>query len=78
VQRLMTALEIRQSARDKPLHAGVPRCRTAKAQRVIQSLVSIFVEFQPWATRKDTDTAKVFINEQIKSYEAKLEEPKRA
>src|SRR6185295_7128902 len=45
-----------------------------KAKRVIQSLVSIFVESSLGASRKDTDSAKVFLNEQIKSYEAKLEE----
>jgi uncharacterized protein involved in exopolysaccharide biosynthesis len=41
---------------------------------VIQSLVSIFVESSLGASRKDTDSAKTFLNEQIKQYEAKLEE----
>ena len=41
---------------------------------MIQSLVSIFVESSLGASRKDTDSAKTFLNEQIKQYEAKLEE----
>ena len=45
-----------------------------KAKRVIQSLVSIFVESGLGASRKDTDSAKTFLSEQIKTYEAKLEE----
>ena len=40
----------------------------------MQSLVSIFVESGLGASRKDTDSAKTFLNEQIKSFEAKLEE----
>jgi polysaccharide chain length determinant protein (PEP-CTERM system associated) len=45
-----------------------------KAKRVVQSMVSIFVESGLGATRKDTDSAKNFINEQIKAVEGKLEE----
>jgi polysaccharide chain length determinant protein (PEP-CTERM system associated) len=45
-----------------------------KAKRVIQSMVSIFVESGLGASRKDTDSAKTFLAEQIKTFEAKLEE----
>ena len=45
-----------------------------KAKRVIQSMVSIFVESGLGASRKDTDSAKTFLNEQIKIFETKLEE----
>jgi polysaccharide chain length determinant protein (PEP-CTERM system associated) len=45
-----------------------------KAKRVIQSMVSIFVESGLGTSRKDTDAAKTFLNEQIKTFEAKLEE----
>ncbi len=44
-----------------------------KAKRVIQSMVSIFVETGLGASRKDTDSAKTFLTEQIKTFEAKLE-----
>jgi len=45
-----------------------------RAKRVIQSLVSIFVESGLGAGRKDTDSAKTFLTEQIKTFEGKLEE----
>ena len=44
-----------------------------RAKRVVQSLVSIFVESGLGASRKDTDSAKTFLAEQIKAYESKLE-----
>lgn len=45
-----------------------------KAKRVIQSLVSLFVESSLGSSRKGNDTAKTFLDEQIKNFELKLEE----
>ena len=45
-----------------------------KARRVVQSLVSMFVESSLGDSRKDADTARRFIEEQIQSYEKKLAE----
>jgi polysaccharide chain length determinant protein (PEP-CTERM system associated) len=73
IEELMKALEIKSTARDN-LYTLAYRDRDGgRAKRVVQSLVSIFVESSLGASRKDTDTAKVFINEQIKAYEAKLQ-----
>jgi len=71
---LMNTLEIKNVGRDNLYSLSFRDSDPAKAQRVIQSLVSIFVESSLGATRKDTATAKVFLNEQIKTYEAKLED----
>src|SRR5574343_143719 len=45
-----------------------------RARRVVQALVSIFVESGLGDKRKDSDTARKFIEDQIKVYEQKLEE----
>jgi len=74
IAELMDTLEIKNVGRDNLYSLSYRDSDPGKAQRVIQSLVSIFVESSLGATRKDTATAKLFINEQIKSYEAKLEE----
>lgn len=74
VTRLMTGLEIKSAGRDNLYTLSFRDSDPATAQRVVQSVVSIFVESSLGASRKDTDTAKVFINEQIKAYEAKLRE----
>ena len=74
VEKLMKGIEIR-TAGGANLYAMAYRdSEQEKAKRVIQSLVSIFVESGLGASRKDTDSAKTFLAEQIKTFEAKLEE----
>ena len=74
IEGLIKSIEIRGTNRDNLYSLTYRDADKEKAKRVIQSLVSIFVESSLGASRKDTDSAKVFLNEQIKSYEAKLEE----
>lgn len=74
INTLMNTVQIRNVGRDNLYSLSYSDAEPAKAQRVIQSLVSIFVESSLGASRKDTETARVFLNDQIKSYEAKLEE----
>ncbi len=69
---LMNTLQIKSLGRDSLYTLAYRDSDPAKAQRVIQSFVSIFIESSLGASRKDTDTAKVFINDQIKAYEGKL------
>ena len=73
IERLMKALEIKSTGRDNLYTLAYRDENAGRAQRVIQSLVSIFVESSLGASRKDTDSAKLFLNEQIKTYESKLE-----
>jgi polysaccharide chain length determinant protein (PEP-CTERM system associated) len=73
MERLMTTLQIKSTARDNLYTLSFQDQNPEKAKRVVQSLVSIFVESSLGDSRKDTDTAKKFINEQIKTYELKLE-----
>ena len=74
VEGLMRTLEIRSLARDNLYLLSFNDASPDRAKRVVQSLVSIFVESSLGATRKDSDSAKVFLNEQIKNYEVKLSE----
>lgn len=74
IEDLMKEIRISSTSRDNLFSLSYRESDQEKAKRVIQSLVSIFVESSLGATRKDTDSAKVFLNEQIKNFEARLEE----
>ncbi len=74
IEGLMKNVEIKSTGRDNLYSLTFVDPDRDKAKRVIQSMVSIFVESSLGASRKDTDSAKVFLDEQIKTYETKLEE----
>jgi polysaccharide chain length determinant protein (PEP-CTERM system associated) len=74
ITALMSDVAIKNVGRDNLYSLTYSNAEPAKAQKVIQSLVSIFVESSLGNTRKDTQTAKTFLDDQIKSYELKLEE----
>lgn len=74
VDRLMGSIQIRGTS-GLNLYTLVYRDNDQdKAKRVVQSMVSLFVESSLGSSRKGTDTAKAFLDEQIKSFELKLEE----
>jgi len=74
IEGLMRDLQIRSAARDNLYMLAYQDSNPAKANRVIQSLVSIFVESGLGDSRKDTESAKAFLDEQIRGYRIKLEE----
>jgi polysaccharide chain length determinant protein (PEP-CTERM system associated) len=74
IDNLMKTLSIATTGRDNLYTLAYKDKDGDTAKRVVQSLVSIFVESSLGASRKDTATATTFINEQIKAYETKLEE----
>ena len=74
VDGLMDSLKIQSTGRDNLYNLAYRDSRPEQAKRVVQSLVSIFVESSLGGKRKDTDSAKKFIDDQIKAYEQKLEE----
>ncbi len=75
IEKLTKGIEIRVAGGGNNLYTmGYRDSEQERAKRVIQSMVSIFVESGLGASRKDTDSAKTFLNEQIKTFEAKLEE----
>lgn len=67
-------LSIQSTARDNLYTLSYRDSDPESAKRVVQSFASIFVESSLGTSRKGTETAATFINEQIKTYEAKLEE----
>jgi len=74
IDTVTKGLQIRNAGRDNLYTLAYKDASPDRAKRVVQSLVSIFVESSLGATRKDSDAAKKFIEEQIKTYVAKLEE----
>ena len=75
IERLQRGISMRTAVGGQNLYTMSYRdAEPEKAKRVVQSLVSIFVESGMGASRKDTASARSFLDEQIKLHEARLEE----
>jgi polysaccharide chain length determinant protein (PEP-CTERM system associated) len=74
IDQVTKTLEIKNVGRDNIYTLAYRDPNPERAKKVVQSLVSIFVESSMGSSRQDSDTAKKFIDEQIKTYVAKLEE----
>ena len=74
VTQLQGQISIGAAGRDNLYTLAMRDSDQDKAKRVVQSLTSMFVESSLGASRQGTDTAKVFLDEQIQRYELKLQE----
>jgi polysaccharide chain length determinant protein (PEP-CTERM system associated) len=74
ISDLSRAIQIRNTGRDNLYTLAIRDNDQEKAKRIVQSLTSIFVESSLGASRMDTDSARSFIDEQIRRYEIALEE----
>lgn len=74
VDDLIKALEVKNLGRDNLYVLSYKDTNAQRAKRVVQSLVSIFVESSMGDARKDSNAARRFIDDQIKVYQGRLEE----
>jgi polysaccharide chain length determinant protein (PEP-CTERM system associated) len=74
VDDLIKNISIASVGRDNLYTLSYRDSNPERAKKVVQSLVSIFVESSLGDKRKDADQAKRFIDDQIKIYEKRLEE----
>jgi len=76
VDRLIKAIDIKGST-DNLYSIQYRDTSPDRAKRVVDSLLSIFVESGLGGKRRDTEKAQLFIDEQIKDYEKRLQEAER-
>lgn len=74
IAKLSSSLKIGGTGRDNLFTLSYQDKSPERAQRVVQALVSLFVESGLVGKRQDSDAARRFIEEQIVSYERKLAE----
>lgn len=74
VDKVTQSISIKTAGRDNIYTLSYSDTKPEVAQRVVQALLTIFVESSLGASRQDSDSARRFLDEQIKSYETKLTE----
>ena len=74
VDSVTRSISIGSTGRDNLYTLSYQDQKPEVAQRVVQALLTIFVESSMGVSRQDSDSARRFLGEQIKTYEAKLTE----
>jgi polysaccharide chain length determinant protein (PEP-CTERM system associated) len=74
IEELTRRIQITGSGRENLYDVTYRDTKPERAKVVVQNLVSLFVESGLGDKRRDTEGARKFIDEQIKIYEARLEE----
>ncbi len=77
IDQLIKEIEVKGSSSDNLYSIRYRDTMPARAKRAVDSLLSIFVESGLGNKRRDTEKAQQFIDEQIKQYEAQLQEAER-
>lgn len=72
IDDLIASVKLTSSGRDNLYLVSYRDPKPARAQKVVQAMVTLFVESGLGSKRQDADQARKFIEEQIKAYEAKL------
>ena len=77
VDRLIQTIDVKGTAGENLYSIRYRDTTPERAKRVVDSLLSIFVESGLGNKRRDTEKAQQFIDEQIKQYETQLEQAER-
>lgn len=77
VERLTKNIVVDGSPKDNLYSIQYRDVSTARAKRVVDSLLTIFVESGLGGNRRDTQKAQQFIDQQIQDYERRLQEAER-
>lgn len=77
-KELESRISMQGTNRENLYTIGFQHANPDLAKRVVQSLLTIFTESSLGGTRKDLSTSQKFIDDQLKSYEAKLLEKEKA
>ncbi len=74
VDKIMKQLRLSAAGRDNVYNVSFADTDKEHASRIVQALVSMFVESGLGNKRRDTESTRRFINDQIRAYEKRLEE----
>jgi polysaccharide chain length determinant protein (PEP-CTERM system associated) len=78
LDRLAKRIEIKAAGRDNLFEIAFQDTKPEAARNVVQALLTIFVEGSLGDKRKDSDSARRFLDEQIKAYEQRLAQAENA